>query len=63
MSNELVATHRSQIVRVRRLAVRAMSAYRVCKPRMELIAHGENTTFRVIARDSNLETVPTSGEI
>lgn len=63
MSDELVATHRSQIVRVRRLAARAISAYDVREPRMELIADGENTTFRVVARDSNLETVPTTGEI
>ena len=63
MSDELLATHRSQIVRARRLATSAISEYNVCKPRMELIAHGENTTFRVVARDSNLETVPTTGEI
>lgn len=63
MSDELVATHRSQIVRMRRLAAKAITAYDVCDPRLELIAHGENTTFRVIARDSNLETVPTAGEM
>jgi len=63
MSDELVATYRSEIMRIRRLAARAMSAYDVSEPRMELIAHGENTTFRVVGGDSNLETLSTSGEI
>ena len=63
MSDALVATHRSQITRLRRLAARAISAYDVCNPRMELIAHGENTTFRVFAGDGNVENVPATGEI
>jgi Ser/Thr protein kinase RdoA (MazF antagonist) len=52
MSDELVATHRSQVARMRRVAVKAMSAYDVCSPRLQLIAHGENTTFRVTAATS-----------
>jgi Ser/Thr protein kinase RdoA (MazF antagonist) len=63
MSDELVATHRSQVLRVRRLAATAISAYDVREPRMQLVAHGENTTLRVIAGDSNREIRPTTGEI
>jgi Ser/Thr protein kinase RdoA (MazF antagonist) len=47
MSDGLDATYRSQVARLRRLAVKAMSAYDVRDPRIELVAHGENTTFRV----------------
>ena len=51
MSDGLGQTDRSQIARLRRLAVKAMANYDVAEPRIELVAHGENTTYRVISSD------------
>ena len=55
MLADVDATHRSQIGRLRRLAVKAMSAYDVREPRIELVAHGENTTFRVFATGAKFD--------
>jgi Ser/Thr protein kinase RdoA (MazF antagonist) len=52
MSDCLGETDRSQIARLRRLAVKAMASYDVAEPRLELVAHGENTTFRVSSEGS-----------
>lgn len=38
---------RSQIALLHRLAIKALGAYDVAAARIELVAHGENTTFRV----------------
>jgi Ser/Thr protein kinase RdoA (MazF antagonist) len=35
---------------LRRVAVRALDAYPLAEPRLTFVAHGENTTFQVIAR-------------
>ncbi|HEX7269472.1 MAG TPA: phosphotransferase [Streptosporangiaceae bacterium] len=40
---------RQQVARMRHLAVRALGAYPLADPELRLIAHGENTTFRVDA--------------
>ena len=40
-----------------------MSAYDVAESRIEVVAHGENTTFRVIARDGGHEARPCTGDI
>ena len=37
----------AQIAQMRRVAVRALAAYRLPAPRLRFVAHGENTTFRV----------------
>jgi Ser/Thr protein kinase RdoA (MazF antagonist) len=42
-------SHRRQVARMRRLAVRALDAYPLADPRLRFVAHGENTTFRVDA--------------
>ena len=47
MSEGLAATHRSQVAQLRRIAVEAMAHYDIVEPRLRLVAHGENTTFRV----------------
>ena len=47
MSDDPGQTHRAQIARLRRLAIKAMADYDIEEPRLELVAHGENTTFRV----------------
>jgi Ser/Thr protein kinase RdoA (MazF antagonist) len=39
--------HRGQIARLRHIAVEAMANYEVAEPRIRLVAHGENTTYRV----------------
>jgi Ser/Thr protein kinase RdoA (MazF antagonist) len=43
-------SHRSQVVRMRRMAVQALDAYPLAGPELRFIAHGENTTFRVDAK-------------
>ena len=63
MSVQGVVTDRSQIARLRRLAAKAMSAYDVVEPRLELVAHGENTTFRVYSAVDDREMGPVSGEV
>jgi Ser/Thr protein kinase RdoA (MazF antagonist) len=40
-------SHREQIVRLRRVAVRALDAYPVADPQLRFVTHGENTTFKV----------------
>ena len=45
-------SHRQQVARMRRLAVRALGAYPLADPELRFIAHGENTTFRVDATAS-----------
>ena len=40
---------RTQVARLRRTAVKALSDYPVDEPRLTFVAHGENTTFRVDA--------------
>ena len=47
MSERLAATHRSEVSRLRRIAINAMANYDVAEPRIRLVANGENTTFRV----------------
>ena len=42
-----VLSRRAQLARLRRLATRALEAYPLTDPRLEFVAHGENTTFRV----------------
>lgn len=42
-------SHRKQITRLRRLAMRALDEYPLVEPRVKFVAHGENTTFRVDA--------------
>src|SRR6266487_5543931 len=42
-------SNRQQVARLRHLAVRALGAYPLADPELRLIAHGENTTFRVDA--------------
>jgi hypothetical protein len=42
-------THREQITRLRRLAVRALDAYPLTDPQLRFVTHGENTTFKVEA--------------
>ena len=46
-------SNRQQVTRLRRLAVRALGAYPLNDPQLRLIAHGENTTFRVDAATSD----------
>ena len=53
MSDGVGQTDRSQIARLRRLAVKAMTDYDVAEPRIELVAHGENTTYRVTSSDDH----------
>ena len=45
-------SHRSQVARMRRVAVQALDAYPLADPELRFIAHGENTTFRVDATGS-----------
>lgn len=40
-------THRGQIGRLRRLAVKALSAYKINEPRLIVLMHEDNTTFRI----------------
>jgi Ser/Thr protein kinase RdoA (MazF antagonist) len=40
-------SHRAQIGRLRKLAVRALDAYPLTNPRLAFVTHGENTTFKV----------------
>jgi Ser/Thr protein kinase RdoA (MazF antagonist) len=47
MSDDVHTTDRRQIAGLRRLAIRALDNYDIAEPRIELVAHGENTTFRV----------------
>jgi Ser/Thr protein kinase RdoA (MazF antagonist) len=42
-------SHREQVARLRRLAVRALDSFPLVDPQLRFIAHGENTTFRVDA--------------
>ncbi len=42
---------RTTLARLRRVAIRALQAYDLDQARLELIAHGENTTFRVTCPD------------
>ena len=42
-------SNRQQVARMRHLAVRALGAYPLSDPELRLVAHGENTTFRVDA--------------
>ena len=42
---------REQVARLRQLAIRALESYPLVKPRLQFIAHGENTTFRVVASE------------
>ena len=46
-------SHRSQVAQMRRVAVRALDAYRLAAPELRFIAHAENTTFRVDATAPN----------
>ena len=41
-----------QVTRLRRLAVGALDQYPLVDPQLRLVAHGENTTFRVDAREA-----------
>jgi Ser/Thr protein kinase RdoA (MazF antagonist) len=45
-----VRSHREEITRLRRVAVRALDAYPLAEPRLRFVTHGENTTFQVSAR-------------
>jgi Ser/Thr protein kinase RdoA (MazF antagonist) len=45
-------SHRAQITRLRRLAVRALDAYPLADPQLKFVTHGENTTFKVGASTS-----------
>ncbi len=58
-----VVTDRGQIARLRPLAVKAMTAYDIAEPRLELVAHGENTTFRVYSAVGGRDVGPGSGEM
>ena len=49
-------SHRAQVGRLRRLAVRALDSYPLVDPRLSFVAHGENTTFRVEASTPGLGT-------
>lgn len=60
---EDLGADRSQIAHLRRLAIKAMDNYDVAGPRLELVAHGENTTFRVISSDGVLDAVSDSAEL
>lgn len=40
-------SHRTQVTRLRRLAVQALDAYPLESPSIRFVTHGENTTFRV----------------
>ena len=42
-------SERQQVTRIRQLAGRALGAYPLADPQLRLIAHQENTTFRVDA--------------
>ena len=49
MGQCVVLSHREQITRLRRLAVRALEAYPLADSRLRFVTHGENTTFKVVA--------------
>ena len=46
-------TRRQQITGLRRVALRALEQYPVIEARVQFVAHGENTTFRIDALDSS----------
>jgi len=47
MDDEFCVSRRAEIVRLRRLAATSLDAYELDDPRIALVAHRENTTFRV----------------
>jgi len=51
MDDELCVSRRAEIARLRRLAATALDAYELDDPRIVLVAHRENTTFRVTTSD------------
>lgn len=44
-----VLSYRAQVAQLRRIAVRALDAYELSDPKVQFVAHGENTTFKVTA--------------
>jgi Ser/Thr protein kinase RdoA (MazF antagonist) len=51
-------TYRGQVRRLRQLADAALHQYGLADARMQLIQHGENTTFRVVTSAADSEPVP-----
>ena len=58
MGEFAVLSTRAQVARLRQLAVEALGSFPLVDPQLRFIAHGENTTFRVVAAEGGRDGSP-----